>query len=117
MAYLKEMNDVDKVTYQYNALNQLVNRTEDGVQYGYGYDRRGNLIQERRGEVQTHQYTYDATNHMTLGKKLENGTQTEYAYNALYMRIKNIQTIAGEDGFRTREISCLLDFLSRTDKS
>ena len=52
---------------------------------------------------------------MTLGKNLENGTQTEYAYNALYMRIKNIQTIAGEDGFRTREISCLPGFLSRTD--
>ena len=44
MAYLKEMNDVDKVTYQYNALNQLVNRTEDGVQYSYGYDGRDSLI-------------------------------------------------------------------------
>ena len=112
---LKQLDGANKATYQYNALNQLVNRTEDDVQYSYGYDRRGNLIQEHRGEVQTHQYTYDATNHMTLGKNLENGTQTEYAYNALYMRIKNIQTIAGEDGFRTREISCLPDFLSRTD--
>ncbi|MDE7287644.1 MAG: hypothetical protein K2N55_12495, partial [Lachnospiraceae bacterium] len=46
--------------------NQLVNRTEDSVQYSYGYDRRGNLIKEHRGEVQTHQYIYDATNHMTL---------------------------------------------------
>ena len=52
---------------------------------------------------------------MTLGKKLENGTQTEYAYNALYMRIRNIQTIAGEDGFHMREVSYLPDFLSRTD--
>ncbi len=52
---------------------------------------------------------------MTLGKNLENGTQTEYAYNALYMRIRNIQTIAGEDGFHTREVSYLPDFLSRTD--
>ena len=63
-------------------MNQLVKRVEDGVQYSYGYDRRGNLIQEHRGEVQTRQYTYDATNHMTLGKNLENGTQTEYTYNA-----------------------------------
>ena len=58
---LKQLNGANKATYQYNALNQLVNRTEDGVQYSYGYDRRGNLIQEHRGEVQTHQYTYDAT--------------------------------------------------------
>ncbi|MEY8268736.1 RHS repeat domain-containing protein [Lachnospiraceae bacterium 64-25] len=112
---LKQLDGINKATYQYNALNQLVSRTEDGVQYSYGYDRRGNLIKEHRGDVQTHQYIYDATNHMTLGKNLENGTQTEYAYNALYMRIRNIQTIAGEDGFHTREVSYLPDFLSRTD--
>jgi len=98
-----------------SAAKWLVNRTEDGVQYSYGYDRRGNLIKEHRGDVQTRQYIYDATNHMTMGKNLENGTQTEYAYNALYMRIRNIQTIAREDGFHTREVSYLPDFLSRTD--
>ena len=84
------------------------------VYSSYGYDRRGNLIQEHRGEVQTRQYTYDATNHMTLGKNLENGTQTEYTYNALYMRIRNLQTLAGEDGSYTRDVSYLPDFLSRT---
>ena len=31
------------------------------------------------------------------------------------MRIKNIQTIAGEDGFHRREVGYLPDFLSRTD--
>ena len=98
-----------------SAAKWLVNKTEDGVQYSYGYDRRGNLIKEHRGDVQTRQYIYDATNHMTMGKNLENGTQTEYAYNALYMRIRNIQTIAREDGFHTREVSYLPDFLSRTD--
>ena len=111
---LKQLDGIEKATYEYNALNQLVKRVEDGVQYSYGYDRRGNLIQEHRGEVQTRQYTYDATNHMTLGKNLENGTQTEYTYNALYMRIRNLQTLAGEDGSYTRDVSYLPDFLSRT---
>ncbi|MBD5546187.1 MAG: hypothetical protein HDQ97_02075 [Lachnospiraceae bacterium] len=111
---LKQLDGIEKATYEYNALNQLVKRVEDGVQYSYGYDRRGNLIQEHRGEVQTRQYTYDATNHMTLGKNLENGTQTEYTYNALYMRIRNLQTLAGADGSYTRDVSYLPDFLSRT---
>ena len=41
------------------------------------------------------QYACNAANRMTLGKNLETGEETRYDYNALYMRIKNVQILAG----------------------
>ena len=61
--------------------------TEDGVGYGFTYDRRGNLTQECRGDIPIRRYTYDTAGRMTLGKNLESGEETLYACNALGKRV------------------------------
>lgn len=125
----KKVNGSLTATCQYNALNQLTAKTENGIQYSYGYDKRGNLTEERCAGSLARQYTYDAANHMVMGHNLESRESTEYSYNALYMRIKNVQTLqnrptgywnyseAAEEGgrpdaFRTRETAYVTDYLS-----
>ena len=51
---------------------------------------------------------------MVSGKNLENGEKTSYTYNALGMRTNLTQTLLGKDAFKTREVSCLPDYLSGT---
>ena len=92
----RKTNGADGAVYQYNTLNQLVSLSENGKQYTCEYDKRGNLIQESLDGAAARQYTYNAANRMTLGKNLETGEETQYDYNALYMRIKNVQTFAGQ---------------------
>ncbi len=110
----RSLNGIRKATCQYNALSQLTALSEDGVTYGFGYDRCGNLIQERRGEDLVRQYVYDATGRMALGKNLESGEETAYTYNALQMCVGNHQKLAAEGGFRTRQMQYVPDFLSAT---
>lgn len=126
----KEVNGVRKAAYQYNELSQLVAKTENGRQYSYGYDRRGNLTEEKCGDRLIRQYLYDATGHMCLGKNLESREETEYGYNALYMRVKSVQKLkdrigsyrshaantgAGFQPYTIRETSYVTDFLSGTN--
>ena len=84
----------------------------------YGYDKRGNLIQESLDGAAVRQYTHNAANRMTLGKNLETGEETRYDYNALYMRVRNVQTLAGpgasEESPR-KETSYVPDYLSITN--
>ncbi len=124
----RKVDGREDASYQYNACNQLIARTEKGIPYSYGYDKRGNLTEESCAGSPIKKYIYDATGHMSLGRNMESGEQTEYSYNALYMRIKNVQTMqnrpsgyrnyAGQaDGhslqpFKTREISYVTDYLS-----
>lgn len=122
----KDVNGVRKADYRYNALNQMTERVEDGIQHSYRYDRRGNLKEEKCGDSLVRQYLYDATGCMTLGKNLENGEKTEYTYNALYQRVKNIQTRQNHKGnypepakaetelYVKRETDYVIDFLSDT---
>ena len=82
------------------------------------HDKRGNLIQESLDGAAVRQYTYNAANRMTLGKNLETGEETRYDYNALYMRIKNVQTLAKQEPseeFLTKETSYVPDYLSITN--
>ena len=51
---------------QYNGMNQLVKRTENGIDYHYGYDRRGNLTEEEesggsglQGQLRYTSYSFD----------------------------------------------------------
>ena len=76
-------------------MNRLVSMTENGVPYSYGYDRRGNLTEERRNESLIRQYTYDAAGRMVLGGNLETGEESGYTYNALDRRVKNVRRSAG----------------------
>lgn len=110
----KSINGVQKAACQYNALNQLTAMTEEGIEYHYGYDKQGNLTEERRGDSPIRQYVYDATGRMVLGKNLESGEETAYAYNALQMRIKNVQRLGAAGSQRTKEIQYVPDFLSAT---
>ena len=125
----KKLNDSQNASYFYNALNQLTSRTENDVQHHYSYDKRGNLTEERYNDSLIKNYFYDATNHMTMGMNIESGEQSEYIYNGLSMRVKNIQTRKSRkndyisyaeisDGessqgtFQKREMSYVTDYLS-----
>ncbi len=87
----------------------------------YGYDLLGNRTFRKTNGADgaaVRQYTYNAANRMTLGKNLETGEETRYDYNALYMRIKNVQTLAGQEPseeFLTKETSYVPDYLSITN--
>ncbi|MFA9466995.1 MAG: phage tail tip lysozyme, partial [Velocimicrobium sp.] len=127
----KSVNGNQEATYQYNALNQLANKTENGIAYSYRYDKRGNQIEEMCGDKVTRQYIYDATNHMVLGRNSENGEKSEYVYNGLSMRVKNVQKLEQTDSsyenygesavgknrqaFRTKETNYVIDYLSDTN--
>ncbi len=111
----RSLNGVQKAAYRYNALNQLVSMTEDGVDHSFGYDRCGNLTEERRGDSLIRQYVYDTAGRMVLGKNTESGEESAYAYNALQMCVGNVQKLAAGDGFRSREMQYVPDFLSGTD--
>lgn len=124
----KKVDGRQEASYQYNVCNQLISRTEKGIPYSYGYDKRGNLTEESCAGKPLKKYIYDATGHMSIGRNLENGEKTQYFYNALYMRVKNVQTRenrpSGYRGyvgqtdenslqpFKTREISYVTDYLS-----
>ena len=109
----KAVNGIQKSTYKYNQMNQLISMMEDGIQYNFVYDRRGNLTEERKGVDLLRSYTYDATNRMVFGENLESGETTEYGYNGLMMRVKNVQTLLEEDIFRIKEKRYVADYLSR----
>ena len=79
------------VDYQYNELNQLVKRTDSQNQvYTYQYDKRGNRIAET-GKKESRAFVYDETNHLVEGTNWK-GDKSAYTYNALFVRINNIQT-------------------------
>ena len=107
----KSINGILKAAYQYNELNQLTAMTEDGAEYGYTYDRRGSLTQESRGGIPVRRYTYDTAGRMALGKNLESGEETLYAYNALGMRVGNTRRTGTGESLRTREVQYVPDFL------
>ena len=78
------------------------------------YNRCGNLTKERRGDSLIRQYVYDTAGMMALGKNAESGEESAYTYNALQMCVKNVQKLATADGFRSREMQYVPDFLSAT---
>ncbi len=57
---------------------------------------------------------YDTAGRMALGKNTESGEESAYTYNALQMCVGNVQKLAAADGFRSREMQYVLDFLSGT---
>jgi RHS repeat-associated protein len=74
-------------------MNQLISKTEAGVEYGFTYDRRGNLIQEEdiTGGNIVKTYQYDATSRMTLGIKAS-GETSAYTYNGLKALVSHTAT-------------------------
>ena len=91
------------LTYQYNNLNQMVHKEDCSYissitrlyDYGYTYDKRGNLVQEEEICAPTTQgpknitiatYKYDETNKMVSGTNKE-GEYSNYTYNGLGVRV------------------------------
>ena len=107
----RSVDGITEAVCQYNEWNQLTGRTENGMPYSYGYDRRGNLTEERCGDSVIRKYVYDAAGRMVQGHNLENGETTEYFYNALGMRVRNMQTRTGAEGPAGREISYAVDYI------
>lgn len=111
----KSLNGIQCAAYQYNMLNQLTSMVEDDVAYSFAYDKRGNLTEEYQEGILSRQYSYDTAGRMVLGKNLVSGEETAYTYNALQMRIGNVQKLTTAEGFRTREMQYVPDFMSVTN--
>lgn len=72
--------------YQYNQLNQLMRQDTSEEKREYGYDKRGNRVEEHLNDVLNKQFLFDATNMMT---KVVNqaGEEGSYTYNGLRNRV------------------------------
>ena len=90
-------------TYQYNDLNQMVSKHVCGYEqkltriydYGYTYDKRGNLVKEEEicsptttgpKNITVATYLYDETNHMVRGTN-KAGEVSAYTFNGLGVRV------------------------------
>ncbi len=71
--------------YTYDLQNRLITKTNDEGTITYSYDKAGNLLSDG-----TTNYTYNAQNKLIKSEKT-NGESSEYLYNALGVRIANIQ--------------------------
>ena len=101
--------------YQYNILNQLVKRIDDGKDnYTYNYDKRGNQIIEvynknlnnpQQDEIVA-TYVYDATNRMVKGTNADN-EQSFYIYNGLGHLIGN-EWIAHKNAYGYTDVNSSL---------
>jgi RHS repeat-associated protein len=77
-------------TYTYDRQNRLTQKTGTGGTTTYTYDNSGNLISEASPSG-TATYTYNAQDRLIKGEK-STGETSEYVYNALGIRVSNIQT-------------------------
>jgi RHS repeat-associated protein len=102
------------VTNEYNALNQLIGKTEKDMHgniinnYVYAHDNRGNLIKEintTKGTTQT--YEFDARNQMVRGTNHQ-GAESVYQYNALGILMGRETTTASG----TTSSAYLMDYTS-----
>ena len=78
------------VDYQYNELNQLVQKKDGNESYTYTYDKRGNRTAEI-GKKASRSYVYDETNRMVEGTNWK-GDKSAYTYNGLGIRINSTHT-------------------------
>ncbi len=110
---LVEMTDWNgTAAMERDILGRLVKVADhNGRKTGFTYDRRGSLTQESRGGIPVRRYTYDTAGRMALGKNLESGEETLYAYNALGMRVGNTRRTGTGESLRTREVQYVPDFL------
>ena len=96
-------NKTTTKTYTYNDLNQMVAKQECGYiqsitrinNFGYTYDKRGNLVKEEEicspttqgpKNITIAEYTYDETNRMVMGTNKQ-GEASLYTFNALGVRV------------------------------
>jgi len=89
---VRETRDGVTTTFTHNAMNQLLTRTSPDGHFVYTYDQRGNLISESRNGVPVRTFEYDSLGRMIKGTN-ELGETSEYIYNALGLRVANVQRI------------------------
>ena len=96
-------------SWQYNDLNQMVSKHSCGYEqkitriydYGYTYDKRGNLVKEEKicspttigpKNITIATYLYDETNRMVQGTN-KNGEVSAYTFNGLGVRVGTEQIL------------------------
>ena len=85
-------------------MNQLIREVTGSLETLYEYDKRGNMIAQRKGLDSPVTYTYDATNMMT--RRSEGASRTQYQYNGLRSRVG----VTKHNGMKeTERISHLVD--------
>ncbi len=109
---LKEENL--KTEYVYNAMNQLIQKTDVMNEETYSYDKRGNLNSIMKNGDLRNQYTYGVLNRLEQAVN-EKGEAAFYTYNGLGHRVEKttgIMEVVGGD-YRALQGVDGLDPLSR----
>ena len=77
-----------QVRYLYNVANQLIQKTEDGNQYTYKYDKRGNLSKVSEGKQEIRNFIFDEKNLLSKVQDFNENhyDEIEYQYNGLGYR-------------------------------
>ena len=98
------------ITYEYNAINQLVLKTDSiEGETAFTYDKSGNLKLKAAPDMEE-SFLYDAANRMVSYSNTD-GETGGYVYNALSMRMKNSQST--RDSTVTR--SYIVDYTNAHD--
>ncbi|WP_431685685.1 Ig-like domain-containing protein [Hahella sp. NBU794] len=111
-ARLTATNSLGTTSYQYDALNRLVEETQPtGAVLSYSYDKAGNktsAIVTHQGKAETTTYLYDALNR--LSKVIDpQGGETLYAYDA----VGNRESVTQANGQTTAYVYDALNRLTR----
>lgn len=106
----KKESGEHQTSYQYNALNQLINQTDQNADGSvsreiYRYDRRGNLSQILKDGQVKNQYVYGAINRLEQAVN-GSGAKANYLYNGLGHRVGKQEA---ENQEPTKRISYLID--------
>ena len=121
----KSWGDDHQVTYQYNALNQLISSKDHaGTQQRYAYDKRGNLTEVFRNENLVIQHQYGALNRVEKTWNFEQNLGAMYKYNGFGKRVgktegTSLKPILSDSGLEhmtlnpTKQVEDVLD-LTRT---
>ena len=95
--------DLNTTTYRYNAMNQLIEKTDARGEETYAYDGRGNLKSVMQNGILKNQYAYGAINR--LEQAFSGKEEASYIYNGLGHRVG--KTI--ENGEERDRIQYLVD--------
>ena len=100
---LIDLEERKKITYSYNELNQLTNKTTEFLGDGFinasetfSYDRRGNLVSIVNNGQIINQYSYGTSNRLEESKN-QAGEMSQYYYNGLGFRVGKQEFVSYND--------------------
>ncbi len=102
--------------YAYNALNQLISKTDSQNETAYRYDRRGNLDLVLENGLMKNEYVYGAINRLEEARN-NKGEVARYIYNGLGNRVGKETGKANPEGMSLSAIETNLDPVKRLESA